>query len=34
MPGFAFVGLAGFLFLYQVQIPFSQEYYVYEWYFS
>lgn len=29
MPGFAFVDLVGFLFLYQIQILFSQDYYVY-----
>lgn len=27
MPGFASVGLADFLFLYQVQIPFPQDYF-------
>lgn len=27
--GFVFVDLADFLFLYHVQIPFSQDYYVY-----
>lgn len=34
MSGFAFVGLAGFLLLYQVLIPFAPDYYIYESFFS